>query len=81
MADLPQQIIELIEQYGTVNDEMANDELMLMSVPRRDQSPEKAEEISNHMKRAAKHCHRARAAHELAALVRDLVAKSKEQTA
>lgn len=76
MADLTQNIIALIEEYGAVNDEMANDELMLMSVPRAGQSPEKAEEISNHMKRAAKHCHRARAAHELAALVRDLVAKA-----
>lgn len=78
MSDIASKIIELIDQYAIVNEEMANDELMLMTVPRREQSPEQAEQISNHMKRAAKHAHRGRAASEIAALVRDLVAKEKE---
>lgn len=78
MSDIASKIIDLIEQYGIVNEEMANDELMLMTIPRRGQSSEQAEQISNHMKRAAKHAHRGRAASELAALVRDLVAKAKE---
>lgn len=75
MSNLIEQIIEMIDQYGIVNGEMANDELMLMTVPRRGQLADRAEETYNHTKRASKHAHREQAAIEIAALVRDLVAK------